>query len=729
MYRRFYKPFTLESAAILRSLSLRFIGLLLLYVIGATNNLTLAQQTDPSLTPPHLIPQAAQRVNQSRVRATLQKASAHSEEGPRTRRSLAELLAAKRAGVKLPESFQSAGQAGADLMDGSPALVGRNLPGATTIQPAQLQGTIPYWSDSFTYQGLTYPYRMVGTDPKLGSKTTVVPTVIIPLRFVFPDGQVFDASTDLVDGQTAIQGILNSPIFKNYNFVIGGKNIGNTQYGDAFQRANFWDSVSGKAKNYHVLLGQPTVLSTQTIVVPDGMGHYETDFSTGLQYPVIDKIYLASKTTAILIAAGVAPTQLPITVWGSVAAGNALGWHGATSINGGPLQSYIGTSYLSQNSFNGFSPDIFSLSHEIIEWLDDPFANNYTPGWNQAFLSESEQCDSRYSFDLLETADPVQNLTESTVELSGGSFSYHVTEGMFIDFYTRSNHSRSVNGQYSFFEIGEQYGLQTEPSGPCTGHVELNNEQLFYIAGSNFTEAFGINNNDMIVGIYADAAGTIHGYVATPTTSQAIDYPGAIETQPSKINDSGLVVGYYFDAAGIPHGFSFKDGQYSPIDFPGAFDTAAYGVNRFGDIVGAYDGADFNTHGFLLHQGAFTTIDLPFKHTTIATAINSAGATVGFTAQYFGFDPFQGFLLGGKRNSAITFPGSNEVQPWDLNDQAVNTGLFSNSDGYTNGFVTVGGRPYEVYGHTFGLNNHGKIVGSVSYGNAVYAMVGTLPGN
>ena len=534
-------------------------------------------------------------------------------------------------------------------------------------------------------------------------------------------------STDLVDGQTAIQGILNSPIFKNYNFVSGGKNIGNTQYGDAFQRANFWDSVSGKAKNYHVLLGQPSVVPTQTIVVPDGLGHYETDFSTGFQYPVIDRDFLASQTTAILIAAQVAPTQLPIMVWGSVVAG-ATAWHGAIGINGGPLQSYIGTSYHSQTFLAGATPDIYSLSHEVIEWLDDPFINNYTPGWNQAFLSESVQCDSRYSIDLLETADPVETVTESVVALPGGSFSYHVTEGMFIDFYTRSNHSRSVNGQYSFFEIGEQYGLATGPSAPCTGHLELNDEQ-FLNFGASLTEVFGINNSETIVGIYDDAAGNTHGFLATPTTGQSIDYPGAIETHPSKINDSGLVVGYYFDAAGIPHGFSFKDGQYSPIDFPGAFDTAAYGVNRFGDIVGVYDGQDFITHGFLLHQGVFTTIDFPFNHVTLATAINSAGSIVGFTAQYFGVDPFQGFLLGGKRNSAITFPGSNEVQPWDLNDQSFNTGLFSNSDGYTDGFVTINGRQYEVHAHTFGLNNHGRIVGSYSFGGVVYGMVGTLPVN
>ena len=155
-------------------------------------------------------------------------------------------------------------------MDGTPELLGEKYKPGESLSLSALQASIPTWTDSFFYKGIKYTYRMVGTDPKLGSKTTVIPTVILPMRFVFPDGSVFDASTDIVDGQTPVQGIMNSPIFQNYNFVIGGKSIGNTQYGDAFQRANFWDSVSGKSKNYHVLLGQPTVLPTQTITVPPG---------------------------------------------------------------------------------------------------------------------------------------------------------------------------------------------------------------------------------------------------------------------------------------------------------------------------------------------------------------------------------------------------------------------------------------------------------------------------
>ena len=240
------------------------------------------------------------------------------DDGPKSHVRLADVVAANANGGRVPDIYQ-ASASGPDLMDGTHALIHpRSVKELTTPVSSTSQSALPTWSDSFTYQGLTYNFTMVGSDPKLGSKTTIIPTVIIPLRFVFPDGQVFDASTDLIDGQTPVQGIINSPIFKNYNFVLGGKSVGNTQYGDAFQRANFWDSVSVKAKDYHVLLGQPTVLPTQTIVVPDGLGFYDFDFSTGLLLPSVDRTFLADQSASILSALNVTPSQLPIVVWGKV---------------------------------------------------------------------------------------------------------------------------------------------------------------------------------------------------------------------------------------------------------------------------------------------------------------------------------------------------------------------------------------------------------------------------
>jgi len=626
-----------------------------------------------------------------------------------------------------PPDIYHASESVPDVMDGTRSLLRpRSLKELTAPTLSTVQTALPTWSDSFTYQGLTYKYTMVGTDPKLGSKTTIIPTVIIPLRFVFPDGQVFDASTDLVDGQTSVQGVINSPIFKNYNFVLGGKSVGNTQYGDAFQRANFWDSVSTRAKDYHVLLSQPTVLATQTIVVPDGLGSYDIDFSSGLPIPNVDLQFLLNQTDSILTTAQVNPSQLPIMLWGTVNAGRAGGFHSHVSSN--PPQTFIGTSYHRQGTFGNQETDVYALSHEIIEWLDNPFNNNVTPGWNHPFISDHQQCDS-HPYDVLETADPVDVLTEAVVPLPGGAFTYHVTEGMFIDFYTRTRRSRSVNGQYSMFTIGAQYGLPSAPSTPCTGHVELVYFQLYSIKGSSFSQALGVNNLESIVGIYADQAGLRHGWLSTTTSFQTIDYPGALETIPSQINDADTIVGLYFDPFGVPHGFLLKNGQFSSIDYPGAVDTVAYDINLNGDIVGAYDSPDFKTHGFQLRNGNFSSIDFPFDRTTQATAINSAGKIVGYhSAQYGGpVYPYLGFLLAGKKTSDVTFPGATDVIPFDINNTPDITGVFINSDQYANGFVTINGFPYEVRGLTFSLNDKHDIVGSYNFGGNTYTMLGTLP--
>ena len=207
--------------------------------------------------------------------------------------------------------------------------------------------TIPHWTGEFSYHGISYPYRMVGTDPSKGSATTVVPTVIIPLRFVFADGPVIDSSTDLVDGQTAIQGIINSPIFQPYPFSCGGINVGNTQWGDAGQRANFWNYVSTKSRNYHVLLGQPTVLPVQTINVPADQGGYflNTFFGFSEVIPVVVADFLEQQREAIAGRLDLDPRSLPIFVTGTVwnTAGN---WHGANRVSSGKdpvagAQTYI----------------------------------------------------------------------------------------------------------------------------------------------------------------------------------------------------------------------------------------------------------------------------------------------------------------------------------------------------------------------------------------------------
>src|SRR2546430_9530431 len=57
-------------------------------------------------------------------------------------------------------------------------------------KPSRETRTVPYWSTRFTdpTNGVTYPFSMVGADPRSGRSTTV-PTEIVPLRFNFVAGK------------------------------------------------------------------------------------------------------------------------------------------------------------------------------------------------------------------------------------------------------------------------------------------------------------------------------------------------------------------------------------------------------------------------------------------------------------------------------------------------------------------------------------------------------------
>jgi hypothetical protein len=463
--------------------------------------------------------------------------------------------------------------------------------------------TIPHWTGEFSYHGITYPYTMVGTDPGKGSATTVVPTVIIPLRFVFADGRVVDSSTDLVDGQTAIQGIINSPIFQPYPFFCGGINVGNTQWGDAGQCANFWNYVSTRSRDYHVLLGQPTVLPVQTINVPaDQGGYFPGEFFGFIEtVPIIDVNFLEPQRQAIASRLGMDPRSLPIFITGTVftTAGN---YHGVQRASSGKdpvagAQTYIVAGYQSQSIFGGLVPDVVQLGHELSEWVSDPFpGSNFTPGWNYPF-SSSAQCDSGYERDTLEVCDQLDPFiaSGSFFDLPSSSFTYHVEDRVFLDFFTRTGRSNAANGLFSFF------GFVTAPTYDCTGHLEFTPTFVDF-PGAAFTVVTGINNQGSATGVYNDAAGRQHGFLFTGSKYTTLDYPGAVATDPFKINDSAMIVGSFIDASGGSHGFSYKGGVWTQIDFPGSSDTEVYGVNSAGKIVGTYNGFQPIAHAFVLEN-------------------------------------------------------------------------------------------------------------------------------
>jgi uncharacterized membrane protein len=85
------------------------------------------------------------------------------------------------------------------------------------------------------------------------------------------------------------------------------------------------------------------------------------------------------------------------------------------------------------------------------------------------------------------------------------------------------------------------------------------------VPGASFTEAFGINPEGNIVGVYSNATGT-HGFLLRRRERDddgdndaftTIDVPGASFTEAFGINPEGNVVGLYRNATGT-HGFLLR---------------------------------------------------------------------------------------------------------------------------------------------------------------------------
>ncbi len=234
------------------------------------------------------------------------------------------------------------------------------------------------WNGSFTYKNHKYNYNMVGTSPSTGTSTTI-PTFIIPVKLVYTTTkgtQSFSPQTKLSNGQTAIQNIVASPVFATgIDFTSNGVDLGSTQYIDAFQRGNFWGTVSSHT-GYHLLLGTPKVMPVLTLNVPSADGKVGTEF--GIRVGLADINWFDAQLQAYITAnTSIVPNSLPIFVTYNsyLTSGGCCigGYHNSMGSTSAP-QAYAHFTYV--NHVGAFSQDVSALSHEVAEWADDPLVVN-----------------------------------------------------------------------------------------------------------------------------------------------------------------------------------------------------------------------------------------------------------------------------------------------------------------------------------------------------------------
>ncbi len=299
------------------------------------------------------------------------------------------------------------------------------------------------------------PLTILGSDPGLGAGTTVIPTVIVPLRFVFPN-----PGNPVLDGTARVNEVQNSPIFQNADYSAGGTSLGVTQYGDAVQRAQFWNYPGFSKSDYHVLLAPPVVAPTVTAVVPATgcgatltascgtatlnvsgalVGRLDSGFFSSLINPLV-RNYAAN----VLV---IFQTDNVVLYDGVLSNCCAIGFHKSDPAPIPTAHTWIFHSYAESNTFTGDAIlDVQALSHEIAEWLNDPFVGTFSSANLVAPFrvpGQGNACQPNFETgDVLETPPIV--FTKSVMGTT-----YHLQDEAFLPYFLHGR-SFSVNGWYTF---------------------------------------------------------------------------------------------------------------------------------------------------------------------------------------------------------------------------------------------------------------------------------------
>jgi len=338
---------------------------------------------------------------------------------------------------------------------------------------------LPIWSFNVTSDrdGNQYTGVMVGANPfNHDSGRTNVATQIVPIIFkthtigtsVDGNGIIATAPGNTTFNPTlpdrACLGSRNnnplrlfqqSPIFQSADFNYGGTDVGRTQTTDAFQRANFWKVID--REDYHVTLGPVSNFNPIVIDVPAASGLALATTALGppafcAPMAIVDAnlvdLFINNNILPALAPHGVNHGTFPIFFLYNAVMSDGdptnlvncciLGYHGTG--NNDSTQTYSPMDFDSTGLFGVSGLDIATATHEVGEWMDDPFGNNPTPAWGHT--GQVPGCQGN-----LEVGDPLSG-TEAPRIIMPNGFTYHLQELAFFSWFY-SARSIGVSGWFS----------------------------------------------------------------------------------------------------------------------------------------------------------------------------------------------------------------------------------------------------------------------------------------
>jgi hypothetical protein len=343
---------------------------------------------------------------------------------------------------------------------------------------------LPLWQYAVTspIDGNIYLGSMVGGNPfNRAARTTPINLVLVPLRIQFT-GTVrnFDPTSPDVGclgaGNTGLSLSQASPLFNTVpNLTMNGVNLGTVTFPDAFQRAEF-NAVISPA--YHLAFNVTTA-GVQTISMANnsagsgatfsfGSGGCSTNAATtdnpgGSRAGFVDINFMDAQLNSIIVSLGLNANQFPLFVTYGVymtdgppgtLSGNCciLGYH--STVSNTPTTAQPGQTYgigpYDQGWLFGGVKDITAMSHEVLEWVNDPSTNNLVPEWGHigqvggCVVSGSTHTPGQNN---LEVGDPLSGNLNPAITMTNG-VTYHPQELAFYSWFLGGT-SLGAGGFYS----------------------------------------------------------------------------------------------------------------------------------------------------------------------------------------------------------------------------------------------------------------------------------------
>jgi hypothetical protein len=349
------------------------------------------------------------------------------------------------------------GQASIDLDDGSSVTVATKFDISIGLGPAQPQNSastssagLAFYTANYTsLGGLQLPFNIVGTNPANGSATTMIPTVIVPIKVVYQT-----AGGLTLDGTNVAAAVQNSPIFLPADFTFGGTDVGVTQFGDALQRAEFWQ-LPGFSQDYHVLLGGLTIAPTVTVTITSSAQGNLYRLANGGLVGVVAQSFFNAQLNAL--TANYGADTLPIFLTDNVFEGIngtintccILGYHNSQGPPAATAKTWIYSAYTEPGTFGGnVIVDVQALSHEVAEWLNDPFVGAFAFGFLNFIPPAVLPGTGGACIFYFEVGDPLEAPPVAFTQVTNGT-TYHLQEEVFLTWYLHTIPSFSANGWYS----------------------------------------------------------------------------------------------------------------------------------------------------------------------------------------------------------------------------------------------------------------------------------------